>query len=109
MTVQLVHTPEKLQTGTKESLAQTSGDGYVPRHVYTSPNRPQRSNRKIPKHDWRDEDTWAVDVGLEDKEHKINEESPVNAKSGMKMRATGIDETPKLIREEVSREIFFIR
>ncbi|KAL8887754.1 MAG: hypothetical protein Q9215_004728 [Flavoplaca cf. flavocitrina] len=101
MTVQLVHTPEKLQSGTKESPAQTTGDGFAPRLVYTSPNRSQRSNRTIRKHDWRDEDTWAVDVGLEQKEHKIAEESPVNAKSGMKMQATGNDETQKLIREEL--------
>ena len=109
MTVQLVHEPEKLQSVTKESLAQTNGDGFAPRLVYTFPNRPQRSNRKIPKHDWRDEDTWAVDVGLEEKEHKIDGESPVNAKSRMKMQATGNDETQKLIREEVSKKSFCVR
>ncbi|KAL9627459.1 MAG: hypothetical protein Q9204_006549 [Flavoplaca sp. TL-2023a] len=101
MTVQLIHTPGKLQSGTKESSAQTTGDGFALRPVYTSPNRPQRSNRKTPKHDWRDEDTWAVDVGLEEKQHKIDGASPVNAKSGMKMQATGNDETQKLIREEL--------
>ncbi|KAL8883121.1 MAG: hypothetical protein Q9192_007439, partial [Flavoplaca navasiana] len=103
MTVQLVHTAGKLQFGTKESPAQTTCDGFAPRLVYTSPKRPQRSNRNIPKHDWRDEDTWAVDVGLEEKEHKIDKESPVNAKSGMNMQATENDETQKLIREEVSK------
>ncbi|KAL8868869.1 MAG: hypothetical protein Q9198_008035 [Flavoplaca austrocitrina] len=105
MTVQLVHTPEKLQSGTKESSAQTTGDRFAPRPVYTSPNRPQRSNRKTPKHDWRDEDTWAVDVGLKEKQHKIDGASPVTAKSGMKTQATGNDETQKLIREEVSKNV----
>ena len=106
MTVQLVHAPEKLQSVTKESLAQTNGDGLAPRLVYTSRNRPQRSNRTVRKHDWRDEDTWAVDVGLEERQHRIEGASQVNA---MEMQATGNDETQKLIWEEVSKKSFCIR